>query len=97
VFSLSTDRVKDNIFIPMCYSGISIILISVANLHYFKNLYEKKSNNKVQRVMFIFANCVILSAASIFSLYKPSILQDTIETGSQNESLEDPLISYMEK
>ena len=81
VFSLSTERVTNNIFIPMCYSGISMILISVANLHYFKNLYEKRSNNMVQRIAFILANFAVVSGASIYSSYKPSFLEDMIDQG----------------
>lgn len=42
IWSLEKDKVNENIFIPWTLIGISIILISLVNLHYFKNIYQDK-------------------------------------------------------
>ena len=79
VFSLTTERVIEKIFYPTCEAGVALILISMANLNYFKNLYEKRSNNMLQRIAFILANFAIVTGSSLYSIYRPSFLSDIID------------------
>ena len=45
IFSLISDRVREKIFTPWCYTGIALIAISMTNLHYLIAIINSKRNN----------------------------------------------------
>ena len=63
IFSLISDRVREKIFTPWCYTGLALMVISVTNLHYLIAIINSKRNNVLLQLMFTVANASILFGA----------------------------------